>query len=245
MSKINFNSLKKLRLIIIALCIILVGIAGALFVQAYKITNVTVEGSTHYSSDEIKEIVFTDKFCENSVLLSLKYKNKSITDVPFVERMDVKIVDNHTVTINVYEKALAGYVMCLGNYMYFDKDGIVVESSKNPTPGVTQVTGLNFDYVVLHEPLPVENEEIFQQILNMTQLLNKYSLSANKIYFDSDYNMTLFFDDIRVVLGSGDDQEIKIMQLQYILPNLEGKRGTLDLSAYTENTNDIIFNENM
>ena len=42
--------------------------------------------------------------------------------VPFVEKMDVSVVDPHTIKIEVYEKALAGYVEYLGHYMYFDKD---------------------------------------------------------------------------------------------------------------------------
>ncbi|MCQ2518100.1 MAG: cell division protein FtsQ [Lachnospiraceae bacterium] len=239
----KLNSLKKLRLLVVALCVILVGIAVSLFISAYRIDSVRVEGSTHYSTEEIKQMVFTDKFSENSVILSMKYRNKSITDIPFIERMDVSILDNHSVKIEVYEKALAGYVECLGNCMYFDKDGIVVESSRTKTPGVTQVTGLKFDYVILHEPLPVENEEVFQLILDTTQLLNKYELTADKIFFDADYNMTLYFGDVRVILGSDNDPEIKVMQLPYILPTLEGKKGTLDMSTYTEESKDTIFTE--
>lgn len=43
--------------------------------------------------------------------------------------MNVSILAPDTIKITVYEKALAGYVKYLDTYMYFDKDGYVVESS--------------------------------------------------------------------------------------------------------------------
>ena len=95
--------------------------------------------------------------------------------------------------------------------------------------------------MILNEPLPVENDAVFKQILNITQLLDKYELTADKIYFDSDYDLTLYFGGVRVTLGSGEDLDKKIMRLQYILPELEGKKGTLPMEKYTEDTKLIPF----
>ena len=65
--------------------------------------------------------------------------------------------------------------------MYFAKDGYVVESSGIRTQGVPQITGLTFNHIVLGEQLPVENPEVFAGIMDMTKLLNKYQLTADKI----------------------------------------------------------------
>jgi cell division protein FtsQ len=110
---------------------------------------------------------------DNSLYLSFKYKNKDITDIPFVDVMNVDILSPDTIKITVYEKALAGYVSYMDNCMYFDKDGYVVESSTIKTAGVPQITGLTFDHVVLGEPLISGNTEIFNEILEVTKLLNK------------------------------------------------------------------------
>ena len=91
----------------------------------------------------------------------------SIEGIPFVEKMSVNIVAPDTIKIIVYEKAVAGYIEYLGKYMYFDKDGIIVETSDVKTEGIPQITGLKFDYVVLHEKLPIENQEIFQSVLDI------------------------------------------------------------------------------
>ena len=92
--------------------------------------------------------------------------------------MNVSILAPDTIKITVYEKALAGYVKYLDTYMYFDKDGYVVESSGIRTQGVPQITGLTFNHIVLGEQLPVENPEVFAGIMDMTKLLNKYQLTA-------------------------------------------------------------------
>lgn len=65
--------------------------------------------------------------------------------------MDVNVVSHDSIRITVYEKSLAGYVTYLGRYLYFDRNGMVVESSSEKIDDVPEVTGLSFDHIVLHE----------------------------------------------------------------------------------------------
>lgn len=210
-------------------------------VTGYTITTVYVEGNVHYTNEEIMDMVMEGHYGNNSLLLSMKYKDRSVENIPFVEKMDVSVLDPHTVKIEVYEKAMAGYVEYLERYMYFDRDGIVVESSQEKTQGIPLVTGLSFDHVILHEALPVENPEIFQSILSITQLVNKYELSADRIHFGSDDTLTLYFEKVKVALGSAENLDEKVMKLQYMLPELTGKSGTLRMENYTEETKNISF----
>ncbi len=210
-------------------------------IKNYTVTTIYVEGNIHYTNEEIIDMVKEGHYGNNSLLLSLVYKDKSITDIPFIEKMDVSVMDPNTIKIEVYEKALAGYVEYLERYMYFDKDGIVVESSYEKTDGVPMVAGLKFDYVVVHERLPVEDEAIFASILNITQLVNKYNLSVDRIYFGSDGSLTLYFDEVKAALGAGDNLDEKIMKLQYMLPSLVGEKGTLHMENYTEETKKTSF----
>ena len=41
--------------------------------------------------------------------------------------------------VTIYEKAVVGYINYMGCNMYFDKDGIVVESSSKLYSGVPQI----------------------------------------------------------------------------------------------------------
>ncbi|SDB34441.1 MULTISPECIES: cell division protein FtsQ/DivIB [unclassified Butyrivibrio] len=236
---------KSLFIIGAIILIVLIAAISALsyFAHNYTITNVYVDGNVHYTDEEIMNMVMTDKLDRNSMYLSLKYRDKEITGVPFIEKMDVEILSPDTIRINVYEKAIAGYVKYLDRYIFFDRDGIVVETSEQPSDDVPLVLGLSFDYIVLHEKLPVENENVFKEVLDITQLLNKYDLKADKIFFDSDFHLYIYFDEVEVSLGTNDNIDEKVIQLQYILPELQGKSGILEMSEYDSNTQNITFEQ--
>lgn len=215
--------------------------AGYYILGTYTIKNVYVEGNIHYTQEEIQEIVMDGPLGNNSLYLSLKYKNKGVENIPFVDVMDVSILSPDTIKINVYEKALAGYVDYMDSYMYFDKDGYVVESSQIKTDGVPQITGLQFESCTLGRKLPVEKEEIFASIMDLTKLLSKYKLSPDRIYFRDYEEITLYFGEVRVALGIGKNMEEKLMVLPTLLKNLEGKKGVLRMEDYTRDTKTTVF----
>lgn len=235
-SKIKFVAL-------VVILVILIAVAGvfAYILQKYQVTMIYVEGNTHYTNEEIIDFVMKSRMDYNSVYLSFKYKNKEITGIPFVQAMDIKILSPDTIKIMVYEKSLAGYVEYLGKYLYFDKDGIVVESSSERTSGIPQVSGLDFDYITLYEKLPVEDDTVFNSVLSITKLLSKYKLTADRIYFTDNDEMTLYFGQVRVNLGTSDYIDEKITRLQYILPELEGMKGVLDMSDYQDVSDHVTF----
>ena len=238
----NNRSLYIIALIILAVLLIIAGVIKYI-ADNYTIQNVYVNGNKHYTDEEIIDMVMTDRLCKNSMYLSIKYRTKSIRNIPFIEKMDVDIVSPDSVRINVYEKAIAGYITYLGHYMYFDREGIVVESSFEPSDEVPQVMGLSFNSVIIHEKLPVENEEVFEEILDITQLLAKYELHCDKIFFDSDYNVYLYFGGIEVSIGTKDNIDEKIIALKKIFrtEQLEGKSGLLEMKDYNEDTKNTPF----
>ncbi len=211
------------------------------FLLSHTVKTVYVEGNVHYSKEEIQDMIMEGALGNNSLYLSYVYKDKQVSNIPFVAALDVKVLSPDTVKIVVYEKALAGYIEYLNRYMYFDKDGVVVESSTVKTEGVPQITGLTFDHVVLNMPLPTENQDIFYDILTMTKTLNKYNLTVDRLYFNSQGEITLYFKNIRVAFGSDDLIDEKMMLLQTLLPKLEGTSGFMDLQNFDENTNTISF----
>ena len=223
-------------MIVLPIVIVLVGAAifGVRYiVKNYTVTNVSVTGNRHYTGDQIADMVMEGPLGHNSLYLSFKYKNKPMDGVPFVETMDVDIVAPDSIAITVYEKAIAGCVEYLDRYMYFDKDGIIVESSVVRQSDIPYVTGLHFDHVVLYEALPVGDESIFKNILNLTQLMTKYNIETDQIFFDSEGNVRLFFGDAKVDLGSLEHIDEKMIKLKGIIPDLAGLDGTLYMDDYS------------
>ena len=174
----------NLGVLIASIAIVCLAAIALVVVFVFRVQNISVEGNVHYTSEEIEAMVLTDRLSYNSLYLSLKYRNKEIRDIPFIETMSVRVDSPDSITIRVYEKSVAGYVEYMGRYMYFDRDGIVVESSETRTEGIPQVTGIRFDHVVLYEALPVKNTDIFQEILSITQMLSKHQITTDKIYFN-------------------------------------------------------------
>ena len=140
------------------------------------------------------------------------------------------------------EKTVVGYVEHLGYYLYFDKDGTVVESSTEQLEGVPMVSGIPLDTIVLYKPLPVENDEIFKSLLNLTQLMEKYDVQPDNIRFNNELEITLYFGEAKVLLGEKNPSDDKIFKLNNLLPELDGLEGTLHLENYDESMKNITFN---
>ena len=224
---------KILAKLIIALVILIIFCAAIIIVrEKFRVSIVDIEGNEHYTTREIRDLVMDGPYGNNSIYLYFKYKNKSINDIPFIEKMDVKILSPTHIRIDVYEKAVAGYIEYLGHYIYFDREGIAVESSTETTSGIPFVTGLEFDHIVLHQKLPAKNEKIFAKILSITQLLTKYDIPTDKIYFDNDENITLYYGDVRILIGTDKYIDEKINELSLLLPKLEGYSGVLHMENY-------------
>ena len=240
-----YNRNKKRRIKWLPVALAMLCILAMILIAVMKrhtVETVYVEGNQHYSQEEIKGFVMQGPLGDNSLYLSLKYRNKGIENIPFVDVMDVDILSPDTIKIIVYEKALAGYVKYMDTYMYFDKDGYVVECSDVKTEGIPQITGLTFDYMVLEEKLPVEDEAVFVSVMNLTKLLDKYELEADNIFFHSSGEITIYFGEIKAALGDDSSQlENKMMLLPQFLSKLEGKKGTLRMENLTQDRTDVSF----
>jgi len=235
---------KKFGLVLAAvlfLLLLLLG-AGAYIRGVYTVRTVYVEGAVHYTEDEVKSLVMKGPLGDNSLYLAFKYKNRGLEGIPFVDVVDVNILSPDTIKIIVYEKTLTGCVRHLDTYIYFDRDGYVVESSSIKTVGVPQITGLEFDHLVAGEKLPVEDSEIFNSILNITKLLQKYELISDKIHFKRSGEITLYFADIKVELGNDNAAlEDKLMLLPEFLSRLVGQCGTLQMQNYDGDSGKYTF----
>ncbi len=221
------------RPLIVLIIVVALILAAAVVWEYFGVEEINVTGNDHYSEEEIEKMVMKGPLGHNSIYLFLKYNNRSIRDIPFIERMDVTIDSPTEITVNVYEKAVAGYVKYLGRYMYFDRDGIIVESSTEMIPGIPYVTGLDFDECVLYEPLPVQNEDVFSTILALTQLFDKYEIKPDRIYFGDNMNVTLYFGNARVLLGGMENIDEKMMKLKSVIGSIVGLSGELHLENYS------------
>jgi len=202
-------------------------------ILSVNIRQITVVGNSRYTENEIVDMIFEKNMDYNSAYCYLKEKTGDHhPQIPFVE--DYKLVFHGPthVEIIVHEKSVVGYVSYMSSYMYFDKDGIIVESTNEKLEDVPHITGLEFGHIVLHQPLPVASQMIFEEILNLTQVLEIYDIKVDKIKYNSKGEATLYMKEIEVFLGNSSDISGKVAELSDMMPQLEGRSGILYLDTY-------------
>lgn len=224
---------RKIFYAIIAACFVLAAVV-VFIVKAYELEDITIIGNTRYTEEELKELIFTEPTDQVTFLFYLRMKTKGIEEIPFIEKVEVTMTGRGSVEIVVHEKLVTGCVEQMGSYMYFDREGMVVESTRTRLSDIPLVTGLRFSRIVLKEKLVVQKEELFQTILNLTRLIEKQQLEVSEIRFNSDYEVTLYVADCEVLLGKRDNYDEIIAVLRSVLASAEGRKLRIDMSNYEE-----------
>lgn len=204
-----------------------------LFAYSTRLTDVTVTGTGRYTEEELISMIFKEDRDWNTFYALYKNKFKEHEDIPFIEKYQVKVTGLHSAKVTVYEKSLAGCIEYMGSYLYFDREGIIVESSRELTPMVPLVTGLRFQNVVMYEKLTVEDDSIFSEILNLSQLLAGYEIQTEEVHFDSHKNIFLKVGSLTVVLGDSTYMAEKLSEFHDMLPQIEALSGTVYLDGYS------------
>ena len=225
--------------------IFLLSLAALVVIRVFRVKNVIVEGNELYRDEAIEELVLDSKYSWNSLYVYFRFRFGKDEAVPFVDTMDVKLEKPDTLKVTVYEKGLIGYTLrdTDGSYIYFDKDGFVIDISKDPTDSVPEIKGVNAYGADVFDKLQIP-EKTLRCLLTLTQDLNKNGLNCETITLSENGDIVLTFGSVDVKLGKEELLTEKIARLSRILPELSGRSGTLDLSTWTEETTDIIFSAN-
>lgn len=216
--------------------LVIIAILGlfALFVFfGLRIDTVHVEGTKIYSEKEIKESVFTRKFSDNELFFWIYNKFFGIEKLPFVEDIDVTYNSRNEVTLHVYDKTISGCIRYMGQYVYFDKDGTVLQSMTEKKEGVPVVTGIRFGTFTIRKPFNVKDDSLFSTIMNLSQLISHYKVDIDRIHIESK-KILLYTSDITVSLGKKELYDDEISALSSILGDYKDKNfsGTINMENF-------------
>ena len=231
------KTVKKLIVVLAALAVLF--ILGLSFAGVFRVRQVTVTGNAYYTKEEVVDLLLDEGSLQNTLLVYLRYKYQEHPEIPFIDDFEVTMDSWQSLKIRGYEKNMVGYVRYLGQDVYFDKDGIVVESSTQELEGIPQISGVTFDSLAIHQPLSVEDPTIFDTILSITKLLTKYDLDPDEIRFGAGGELFLQLGDVKVALGTGENLDEKISRLKQLEGDLKDKSGTLHMENYTDETTHI------
>lgn len=191
-------------------------------------------GSVRYNQEQIMERLKNSEADNNTLVMYFKYKYFTDVRIPFVEKMSFELVDRNSINIRVYDKRIIGCIEFMGDYLYFDKDGIIVESTYNRLEDIPLIKGLKYQKIVLNEKLEVQKEELFDVILNLTQQIEKRELEVNTISFNNKYEVTVDLGDIKAMLGKRSTYDEILAKLRNIIVEAKGQKLTIDMRSGTD-----------
>ncbi len=218
--------------------------AGLIFFFAYfKVDEVEVMGSSHYSEKEVRKMVLRGPLASNSVLAPLLYTKRETEDIPFVKGYVVSQVNRNTICISVKEEKPVGCIPYLDSYIYFDRNGIFIESSKKRDETIPYFDGISVKHVIKDEELPIKGKTVLNTAVALATIFQKNETIPDHIEFDENYQISLLYGDITVMLGKDEFLEDKMTRAVAILPLIAGKKGILHLESVTDTVKTITFEE--
>lgn len=212
-------------------------LAGIIFFFTYyKVEQVEVMGSSHYSEEEMKEMILRGPLASNSVLAPVLYTKKETGNIPFVDGFTVTQINRNTICISVKEKQPVGCIPYLDSYVYFDRNGIFIEGSKTRDESVPYFDGIQVNHVIMDEKLPIKGTTVLNTAVALSTIFQKNEMIPDHIQFDQSYNISLVYGDITVLLGKDKDLEEKMSRVLAILPMVVGQKGILHMENVTNST---------
>lgn len=211
----------------------------------FMVRRTDVEGCVNSNPKAVMEAASSGKYSKNSLCLYFKNKLDPVSGVPFVESVKVKLASPWHVTLKVTEKSLIGYVYdeSAGTYSYIDTSGRIAEQTQSGIDGLVQITGVTMGDAKAGDVLPAEPSSTGAYLASLCKYAQKYSLDLSRLQVGENGSVTMVCGKISIIMGLDNKTEAKFSRLQIILPKLEGKSGTIDLSGWEDDSDDIIFSE--
>lgn len=240
---IEINIDKKAWKMIAAAVAVLI-LAGVIFFFTYfRVEYVEVMDSSYYTEAEVKEMALRGPMAGNSVLAPMLYTTEEVGDIAFVEGFTVTQINRNTICVSVKEKQIVGCIPYLDSYIYFDREGYFIESSKIRDEAIPFFDGIQVNQVVKDAKLPIKGSTVLNTAVALATIFEKNQTIPDHIQFDDNYHINLIYGDIIVQLGEDELLEDKMSRAIAILPTLMGKKGILHLETVTENNKKVTFEE--
>ncbi|MCH5267059.1 MAG: hypothetical protein J1E62_01840 [Lachnospiraceae bacterium] len=214
-----------------------IGVAALVLIAVYfifHIDKVAVEGTEYYTESEIKNEVFRRKLSRNGVVLWVYEKTVGLESLPFVETIDVEYHGPRSITLRVYDKTISGCIKYMGQYVYFDKDGIVLQTIPEQKEGIPVVTGIDFGTFTVGEAFQVEDDDVFRSIMNLSQSIVHYEIPAEQIHVNAG-TLTLYSGDLKIYLGKKKMYDDELSNLSKVFEKAKEKKLSLKGEIHMEN----------
>ena len=213
------------------------------FFLGFRVTSVQVEGNSFYTDDQIKTMVINVPLAKNSILAGFINTEKSTKDASMIDSIRISRINRNTLLLQVEEKQMIGYIEFKGQYVNFDRQGIIQIITDAPLENVPKIEGIDVKEAVQGERLSGISRTKLNTILSVGKMLEKMENKPDRLGFNELNQLVMYYGDIEVRLGDDENMDEKINRLVGILPELEGMSGILHLENTTEDSESVVFDD--
>ena len=225
---------RKRKLIILLIILGLTAGAAAVAVFGFRLKNIHVTGNEICSEEEVINTYTSGPLGDNSLVVALKDRLGRFDSLPFIRDYDISFNSRNEITIHIYEKSLVACFYYMGSYIFFDKDGMILEASSEKKENIPCIEGVKFNSFTMNEKIALDNDEQIDMILDLAELINHYEMDVDKIYFDNRSEVTLYCGKIKVLLGKNKlyDQQIASVSDVIKKARKDKLKGMIDMKNY-------------
>ena len=162
-------------------------------------------------------------------------------DAKMIDGVTIKRKNRNTIVVQVKEKQMIGCLEFEGQYVNFDRQGIIQIITDEPMEGVPVINGISVRQAKIGEKLKGISTKKLNTILSVGKMLEKSEQKPDRLVFNDMNQLVLYYDDVEVRLGDDENMDEKMNRLSGILPQLEGMEGILHLENITEDTAGVVF----
>lgn len=236
-------SKRKLYRILIEAVVVVIFIAALVFFVGFRVTKVQIEGNQYYTDEEIKKMVLDAPNAGNSILVMLTKTEEKTKDAQMIDHVTIKRKNRNTIVVNVKEKQMVGCLEFQGQYVNFDRQGVIQIITDEQMEGVPLIDGLSVKSVKVGQKLKGINTKKLNTILSVGKMLEKSEKKPDRLVFNDMNQLVLYYGEVEVRLGNDENMDEKMNRLSGILPQLEGMEGILHLENITEDTAGVVFDK--
>ena len=218
----------------------LAAIALSVILMVFNLKKTVIYGNTKYSQEQIESFITRGRLGDNTFVMALKYHHRTVTDIPFIDQIEIDLVNASTVRVNIKEKEIAASIFHNGRNVYISRDGMIQTVSGRTAENTTMITGVTLTNPVMGEQIQAENQKGMSLALELLSALDKYGIHADSIDIDEKNSLTASFGNVKVRAGKGGYDQ-KMFKLHQIVPYLEGRSGIISMTGYNYNGENIVL----
>lgn len=216
----------------LAVTVLTCTVTAFLFFNTY-LTTFSVYGTQYLTSEFVQSRMFETQMDRRYYYVKGRELFSGPRTLPMIESYVLSFQGTGHVDIVIEEKKpVGGVLFAEGAYLYFDDEGYILCTKNEILPGVPVIEGINAISPKMYEKIHIDQEELMDDIMMLTGLLEEYDMKADSLIYDEEHKVTLKMENVRVSLGTRDEMEGKIAELYDMQEGLEGLRGILHLENY-------------